>query len=508
VTGRAATLTSRTPAGMFSGYLKGGSVQRSPDDLPEAYKALRAKDEVFWQEQERNIQGGVGQPCCTLSGISSGLLAMRGNFALVIHGEDECAGCFRHMGPSTVRLFCTGLTEKEFVTGQTAEPLRRCLRVVARELDPEAIFVLGACPVEVIGDRFETVVEEINKEFAHIPMIPMHTSGLKVGTQTAMLDWWFSTMAALPMREPLDDAWRREIGVRAMEVATGALSGMGQLSDDDIQRFRDVADRPRLTRDESIAVIGMPRPRRTKNGRAEYVDIVESAKLRLIGDYPHASSLDQWRALSFARNSFVADKSLYPKLMKVLEGNGQNVEEVPLPIGVASTTALYDAIGRATGRAEVVNAACAAIRAEAEARVETFRARFNGMKLAYGLRMNNNYQADELAYQGLGDYAALLELGFDVTLLVQGPPDKVEKFSKLYDRRGMGMRFQMFAEPWVLGEVLREGGFDVAFVADHCRTECQKAGVAMVRLRSLDPYYEGAIENCEFLTRTLTTSMR
>jgi len=142
------------------------------------------------------------------------------------------------------------------------------------------------------------------------------------------------------------------------------------------------------------------------------------------------------------------------------------------------------------------------------ARLEAFRARFGGVKLAYGLRMNNNYQADELAYQGLGDYPALVDMGFDVTLLVQGPPDKAEKFAKMYDRRGTGMRFQMFAEPWVLGEVLAEGGFQAAFVADHCRSECQKANVPMIALRSLEPYYEGSIESANYLERQLTNILR
>ena len=203
---------------------------RPSSEWPEAFRALRAEDEKFWQEQERNIQGALGQPCCTLSGISSGLLRMRGNFALVIHGEDECAACFRHIGPGTVNLFCTGLTEQEFVTGRTSEPLTRCLEAVCDEVKPEGIFVLGACPVEVIGDRFETVVEKVAKRYPHIPMVALHTSGLKVGTQTAMLDWMFEQLASLPSKAPQSPAWRQELGrgaIASLARALGVRAALG-----------------------------------------------------------------------------------------------------------------------------------------------------------------------------------------------------------------------------------------------------------------------------------------
>ena len=48
-----------------------------------------------------------------------------------------------NFGPNKINFYCTGLTEKEFVSGRTQEPLTRCLRAVASEARPEAIFVLG-----------------------------------------------------------------------------------------------------------------------------------------------------------------------------------------------------------------------------------------------------------------------------------------------------------------------------------------------------------------------------
>ena len=337
-----------------------GVVMATTDDLPESYKALRERDEAFWVEQERNIQGALGQPCCTLSGISSSLLAMRGHFALVIHGEDECAGCFRHMGPSTMQLFCTGLTEQEFVSGRTSEPLKRCLRLVCTEIEPEAVFILGTCPVEVIGDRFETTVAQMQEEFPEIPMRALHTSGLKVGTQTAMLDWFFETLASLPTREPVDDQWKREVGVKAMMVATSALSPWARGLDEDVEQMLASPRRPRLERESTLAFVGLPRTRRMRTGRPEYVDVLGTAGLRVIANYPSGASLDDWRAIKFPKASFVADRSLYPRLVGILEESGQEVVEVPLPVGVGQTDRVYEAIGRVMGRedAEIGRASC------------------------------------------------------------------------------------------------------------------------------------------------------
>ncbi len=52
---------------------------------------LKMLDESFWQDHEARLRNNLGQPCCTLSGISTGLIAMPGDFAVVIPGEHEWA---------------------------------------------------------------------------------------------------------------------------------------------------------------------------------------------------------------------------------------------------------------------------------------------------------------------------------------------------------------------------------------------------------------------------------
>jgi nitrogenase molybdenum-iron protein alpha/beta subunit len=476
----------------------------NPENLPESYKKLREKDEAFWVEQERNIQGALGQPCCTLSGISAGFIKMQGNFAVIIHGEDECASCFRHLGPNKVNFYSIGLTEKEFVSGRTAEPLKRCIRLVCEETMPEAIFVLGACPVEVIGDQFQETVAEVQKEYPDIPMLALHTSGLKVGTQQAMLDWMFESLASLPTIPPSDRTWRRQVAIAGQAVMMAAANGTPAEVDAAIQTAQRIVQSTHLDPAKSLNFIGIPRNRARSMDLPEAYRICMSVGLNPIANFPGASTFRDWRAIKFARASFVADQSLYPRLIGMLEGSGQTVEEIPLPIGLAQTKAMYDTIGKTFGLEAEMEAAYAPAYQAAASRLDAFRQRWQGLSIAYGIRMLNNYEADQLAYQGLGDYKALEEYGFNVTLLVQGPPDKRDRFEKMFARRGIHLPFDMFIEPWVMTEVLQRGGYQVAYLADHCRPEAQKAGVPMITSRGLMPFFQGVIENVEYLDHMLT----
>lgn len=470
------------------------------EDLPAAFRAASEGDEAFWLAQEKRVQGAFGQPCCTLSGISTWLMAMDGQFAVVVHGEDECAACFRHVGPSNFRFFCTGLTEHHFVTGETAPRLRRCLELVAEEVDPDAIIVLGACPIEVIGDRFETVVAEMQARYPDLPMVAMHTSGLNVGSQSVMLDWLFSTLATFRVPSPLDNRWHRELGALTETLMRSYHSGDPHAMAAAQAAAASLRAPPTPPPERCLNLIGLPK---RSGGTAEYDEVLDRLNLLAVANYPHDSSFRDWGAITYAKASLVADANLYPRLMGTLREAGQEIVQVPLPVGLSQTDAFYEAIGTTFACLDQVREAVAQRRDVAVAHVERVRSRCNGMKLAMGLRMLNNYSADQLAYGGLGDFQALIELGFDVTILVQGPPEKRSKFQVMFDRMGFDRPFEVFPEPWNMSEHLIAGKFDVAYLADHCRAEARKAGVPMIVSRDFDPFYGGIAGNLDHLERTL-----
>lgn len=476
--------------------------------LPDSFTAARRSDEPFWQRQERRIQGSTGQPCCTLSGISTGLIAMEGDFAVVIHGEDECAACFLHYGPSSHRFFCTGLTEKHFVTGQTAEPLRRCLRLLCEEVHPSAILVLGACPIEVIGDRFEEVVEDVADEYPHVPMRALHTSGLKVGSQAAMTDWMFSTLVGLPLRPPVDPRWRRQVGDAGFDMVEAFIT----LSPEELLAAHKQASAllrpPPLEPSRCINFIGMPAAVDLGGFVPEWTALLERIGVIVTGDFPGAATLDDWRGITHAAATFVVDRSLYPRTVQTLEDGGQTVVDIDLPVGIGPTERFYETIGTVLGLEDEVTAVIAEAKAAAEAIAADFASERGGLRVAMGLRQLNNYRPDQLAQHGLGDYAALSELGFDITLMVQGPPEKRDKFARLFALRGITTPFEVFPEPWSLSKHLGGGRFDVAYMADHCRGEARKAGVPLMVSRMLCPGFAGVARNARVIRQQLEQEVR
>jgi hypothetical protein len=192
----------------------------------------------------------------------------------------------------------------------------------------------------------------------------------------------------------------------------------------------------------------------------------------------------------------------------VLEDSGQLVIDVPLPTGLQQTKQFYETIAKTYGiEAEMANA-IEGPAAQAEKQLEAFRAKYAGLRVAMGLRMLNNYEADQLAYQGLGDHDAMAELGFNLTIMVQGPPDKRAKFERMFSQRGIDVPFEMFPEPWTLSEYIGGGRFDAAYLADHCRGECRKAAVPHIVSREFEPFFEGIPDNLNMLDRVLRRALR
>ena len=73
-------------------------------------------------------KSNLGQPCCTLSGISSGLITMPGDFAVVIHGSTNVRRVSTTWA-SVDRFFCVGLNEADFTSGDP-DKLEECLELV------------------------------------------------------------------------------------------------------------------------------------------------------------------------------------------------------------------------------------------------------------------------------------------------------------------------------------------------------------------------------------------
>lgn len=448
--------------------------------------AQDARDEAFWREQEARREKKLGQPCCTQSGMSWSMIDMPGDFAVVIHGEFDCVNCFHHhVGRSAASYYSTRLTEEQITNGQTHEPLRTLLRLIAEETSAEAVIVLGTCPVEVIGDRFETVVEAIAEETG-LPMIPLHTSGLAMMPQTRMLDWLYTTLSSLPPIEPTQDRWAHDTALVALDTLLSRVR-------------REPTPRPPIPKERRLNLVGLPEAR----GVPEPARVLGSLGLEVNGIYPFAASLRDWRAIGHAAAAFMVDASMFPRLRSRLERLGQAVVDLPLPVGLAPTLAFYERIASHFGVPAELDAHATTSRTA----LERFRAEVGSRRMAVAVRMLNTYRYDQLAFEGLGDVPALVEMGFDLTLLVQGPPeaDARAAFQAKLDERGFeGLPFEIFPGPYALADTLRRGRYEVCYAADSSREAARDAGVPMIAARGLAPFLEGVAGNLEQMRRMLT----
>lgn len=420
--------------------------------------ALAAADEAFWRRQERRRERGMGQPCCTQSGVSWSMIDVPGEIAVVVHGEFDCVNCFHHhIGRSAVRFYTTRLSEADLTRGETREPLRRCLEGIAAADPPDLVLVLGTCPVEVIGDAFGEVVDEVAARTG-VRMVALRTSGLKLMSQREMLDWLYSTLAAAC-------------------PASGPASG--------------------------VALFGLPGPRR---GRPEPAAVLDRAGFGVRACLPGGASWGDWRGLREAARTVLVDRSMYPQLIARLEADGQAITEVRQPIGLGPTEALYAALDAAVGAGGRVEAAVREARGAAQRAVEGGRRRLAGRRIGVAIRMLNAYALHALVHQGLGEVPALLELGLEVELLVQGAPDPDARaaFEAALAAQGMGgLPLHIFESPSALVRLLRGRGYDLVSVADSSRHAALEAGVPALDTGALSPYFAGVPGNVRRLVQLL-----
>jgi nitrogenase molybdenum-iron protein alpha/beta subunit len=419
----------------------------------------RAADETFWRQQEKRRQQ-LGQPCCSQSNMSWALFDMPGDFAVVIHGESDCLNCFfHHQGGSGAAYYSSRLTDNQITLGDTQRPLGHLLRLIAAERRPEAVIVLGTCPVEVIGDRFEVIVEAVAAETG-IPMIPLHTHGLALLPLHRVQDWLYATLASLALPDP-------------------------------------------PTERRGVSLLGLP----PSHSRAELQAVLSALGTELHGTYPDRVPLDDWRRITHAEACYAADSSMYKKLSRVLASAGQPIVDVPMPFGIDATDRFYQAIAAHRNIPDdQLDDALTPHRTQPAASIAAFRARAAGRKIALCIRMLKTHRADLLAYGGLSAHGMLTELGFEVEVLVQGPPEAtaLAGYQRLLEKQGLGeVPLTPFPGPWKLGEALQAGGFDGAIMSDVARNVVEQAGIPWVSSGALRPLYAGMSDNLSLLERLL-----
>jgi len=380
------------------------------------------------------------------------------------------------------------LTDAQLTMGTTDEPLKQCLELIADEEKPDFVLVLGTCPVEVIGSVFNDVVLDVSKRTG-IPMIPLKTSGLRLSSQQEMLDWLYQTLASLDIEKAVEASngkataqrglralWRRHFGIEAE---------FGESPDAHLK----------------VNLLGLPPGR-----HPEMKWLLEGMGIHVQGCYPVNASADDWLRIRQATHTFVVDPGMFPRLLECLRSNGQEIHEIPAPIGSRHCLEAIDTIAKACGRQEQANRLTAPIREQLEAEARTLKQDWAGKRFAVVTRMRNSYQIQSVSSYGLGHLPAFLDTGMAVSLLIQGAPDQSvqDSYREILDAMGFSIPFHMFSSPFELEELLKKHRFDAICVADQGRHAARNAETPSIDPNRLQPGLCNVLSNLKLIDDCLS----
>jgi nitrogenase molybdenum-iron protein alpha/beta subunit len=226
--------------------------------------------------------------------MSSLLQRTKGNFAVVIHGDRDCANVLQSGidFPGTHRFFTTNLTDRELLKGGSLKRLEDCLQAVAKEMKPEAIFLLGTCSSVLLGDELTPSAKRIAKETG-IPITPLPGAGMRFVPQSQLIDDFASLM---------------------LQACLGLGLGLGL----------------------GLNLIGFH----------PGDEILAMLPVNTILDT--TATMTDWRRLPEATTNLVLDEDLYATFLEQATNHfNQRTVRVPFPLGHKSTT---DFLTTATGR--------------------------------------------------------------------------------------------------------------------------------------------------------------
>lgn len=410
--------------------------------------------------KQRRTAGELAQYCCAMTGFAFQLAWMVEDISVVIFGERDCVNAFPRLLPFGSRdewtIYSATLREEDVIAGRAEERLYECLRAVAERGRP--IIVLSTCLTEMIAADPGPVCAQIESETG-VRVVPVRTSGLTPRTQAEVMDWFarvlWDSFGAHGKPEP------------------NAVNFVGYQT--------NVAPEPWL---QSISF------------REELSAILSRLGLRLNATVPAGARLHDWTVLPLGGLTVMADRALYPTLARLLSGGERTLIEVSPPKGLAQTDAFYSTLARYAGVSLSAFLNSVPERLAAVEAIKIGRAHFSGMRLAYGLGSHHNFDASQLNFEGLADLPLLLELGFDVILVIQerDRPEVHERIKRNLEAMQVNLPYRLFYEPAVLAPVLRECQVQVAYLSDFLSDQAERAEVPMVRLGRLRPSYRGVCD--------------
>jgi hypothetical protein len=395
----------------------------------------------------------LAQEACAYQAASALLLDLRGELLVLIHGDVDCVNVL----PQTLarshglaeRFFSTNLSDADLSSGASEQRLREALLLLAREKAPRLLIVLTTCSTVLIGDDVAGIVDAASGETG-IPMVAVKTHGLRPRSPAEIIDQ-----------------------VYALLVQGAAPS-----------------DRDRARR---LNLVGF---RMTAREHAELTAGLQAQGLTIHATLNDRATLDDFGAAGGAAwNVMPGPDQLLDFQARARARLDQGHVEIPLPFGLTATDTFYARItGELLGRAP---AGFEEARARAVAATEAFRARHaaDAPRLAFNLGSLATYDLRRLAQEGLAELPLFEELGFEITLLVQGPADDANqaRVGRALATLGVDHPYVVFPDPGRLAALPELMGAALFFGARLLRQQVDTAGVPFIDCRAaeIEMGYEG-----------------
>ncbi len=391
----------------------------------------------------------LDQVVCTLEGMATLLQRTSGDFAVVIHGDADCANVLLQGmdHPGAERFFCSGISPEEAMAGRSLPVLRSCLEALVEEESPGVIFVLGTCLSALVGDEVERVVEAVaSKLGATRGVVLTHISGagMRLLTQAELLDrFGLLMMESAPPQEPRE-LWVNLLGFDPGAEVRAQLAELG------------------------ITVNGVLTP---------------------------GADVAEWQSLGRARHNLVLDRRLFHDLGKSCSGRGIDTVEVAWPVGLAGTDRFFAQVTEALGVAAAPGGALSEARSAALSSMSLARESLAGRRLGYNIGSKKNMDPRTLAMGGLTDLAAFEELDLETVLLVQGDdhPDRLAAVRETLAAMGCDAPVAVFSDTVFFSDLCLEQGVELVYASDHLRALAARAGVGFLDQGALMPGY-GSVE--------------
>ena len=271
-----------------------------------------------------------------------------------------------------------------FIKGDVDAPLRECLTLVA-ETRPDAVFVLGTCPIEMIDERFEKTVGKRSARVAAFRWSAMHTSGLRLSSQGRNAGLGFRGSGQPSCAYINGSRLEKRLFPGSSMTVTCWIPAVLRKTKNSTKGSCFFLPPSALKREKSLNIIGLPILHEPE--LIELEQMIDAHGLQINGRYPSDATLEEWRGISVPTLSLVVDRSLYPRLIARLETYQQHVVEVPLPIGVQQSALFIPAHRRGyLERAEAIEPMIEARWEKERACLQEAAERNKGLRIAMGLR--------------------------------------------------------------------------------------------------------------------------